>query len=349
MPLSDALRGFDLNTKINPNNSRGPFQLGKSTDTDTALEAYYDAVWDGNKLDKAAIETWAAGEPVYYTSFYDQWGTKDLVLSSLYSGTAVQCYDGTNFVNEDENGNLYTHFPSSAQTFRNDDYSDLGNFSLLFRVQSDIGIDTSRTLIGIGANNGYLFRTETNDDPHFSNFGDNLTSFVDDVPVYTKNELYTNLNDGEWHILSVMNADYPTPNPDSFRLGYGAYDGAGETTRRFSTLLFFDGDITADQADLKSEIESLYNPPSTGIITYGDGPNMGDPVEGANVVYLQIDDDSFANAIVLQQVVTGANGRHTLTETVPAGKLVAFMSHKKETDGTYFSTPPKIPNRYLPE
>jgi len=38
-----------------------------------------------------------------------------------------------------------------------------------------------------------------------------------------------------------------------------------------------------------------------------------------------------------------------LTETVPDGKLVAFMSHKKETDGTYFSTPPKIPNRYLPE
>jgi len=92
-----------------------------------------------------------------------------------------------------------------------------------------------------------------------------------------------------------------------------------------------------------------YSQLTSGIITYGDGPSMGDPVEGANVVYLQIDDDSFANAIVLEQVVTGADGRHILTETVPDGKLVAFMSHKKETDGTYFSTPPKIPNRYLPE
>jgi hypothetical protein len=92
-----------------------------------------------------------------------------------------------------------------------------------------------------------------------------------------------------------------------------------------------------------------YSQLTSGIITYGDGPNMGDPVEGANVVYLQIDDDSFANAIVLEQVVTGADGRHILTETVPDGKLVAFMSHKKETDGTYFSTPPKILNRYLPE
>jgi hypothetical protein len=49
MPLSDAIRGFDLNTKINPNNSRGAFQLGK--EVNNSLDVFYDAVWDGNKLE----------------------------------------------------------------------------------------------------------------------------------------------------------------------------------------------------------------------------------------------------------------------------------------------------------
>ena len=147
----------------------------------------------------------------------------------------------------------------------------------------------------------------------------------------------------------VLTADYDYSLEIPISQGTGFYNLA--QSFNIATVSGFDGsqDWVIDDGNAYPILASSYSPQSAGIITYGDGPNMGDPVEGANVVYLQIDDDSFANAIVLEQVVTGANGRHTLTETVPAGKLVAFMSHKKETDGTYFSTPPKILNTYLPE
>ena len=147
----------------------------------------------------------------------------------------------------------------------------------------------------------------------------------------------------------VLTADYDYSLEIPISQGTGFYNLA--QSFNIATVSGFDGsqDWVIDDGNAYPILAWSYSQLTSGIITYGDGPSMGDPVEGANVVYLQIDDDSFANAIVLQQVVTGANGLHTLTETVPAGKLVAFMSHKKETDGTYFSTPPKIPNRYLPE
>lgn len=98
---------------------------------------------------------------------------------------------------------------------------------------------------------------------------------------------------------------------------------------------------------LKWEVEIA----ASGVVTYGIGhPNEGQPVEGAKVFYLEADDDSLLNATVIEEQVTGADGKHQMTSTPTPGKVLAYVTHFKDDTGSgidYYSSPIRIVNSTL--
>lgn len=84
-----------------------------------------------------------------------------------------------------------------------------------------------------------------------------------------------------------------------------------------------------------------------GTITYGDGPNIGQPINGMRVIYGYADDETGLNFTPLEEVVTGSDGKHALTQTIPDGKVPFYTGHYKSPEGKYISIPLKIANSYL--
>lgn len=103
-----------------------------------------------------------------------------------------------------------------------------------------------------------------------------------------------------------------------------------------------------DDGNAYPELQVLIPPPAIeGTILYDSGPNAGNPVNGARVIYMYADNEDLENLTILEEVVTGANGTHALTETIPPGKVPVWTAHfRDESAGKYFTLPIRIANSY---
>lgn len=129
------------------------------------------------------------------------------------------------------------------------------------------------------------------------------------------------------------------------------YTDAGATTGLDASYLY---DI-ATEANYSGETwilrpssyPELYNALIAGTITYDSGPSAGQPVDGARVFYFQADNLDLDNLQLVQQITTGADGKHAMTANIPVGKVGAWASHYRESDGTTYGGRVRIPNSFL--
>ena len=361
MSLTNIYEAFDVNKRINPAYTGAlftAFTLDEGNGTATAGTLFtYEALQDGNgNVDLAALETWADGRIVGYESIIGQYGTGTLnwfggniSIDSWTNNRFITLYDGTNFV-VDAN-NLLILNNRDGWYFQTSNNFTPATFSVFMRLKTD----TSKTQYMRG-----LFASESDENDGDAVLKSEQGSTVSPTSGYgspsyykdgasislpTKNDVYNAFVTGEYVNIGITNLTNPhTDAPLNFLRGRSGFEWQGDP----ATILIYDADVSADVDSINTLINAVNeNFTTIGVLTYGDGENQGDPIEGATVLYIQGDDATFANPVVLQRVVTGADGRHELTEAVPDGKIIGYVTHKEETNGDTYSTPLKIPNEYL--
>ena len=361
MSLTNIYEAFDVNKRINPAYTGAlftAFTFDEGNGTATAgTEFTYEALQDGNgNVDLAALETWADGRIVGYKSIIGQYGTgtldwgNDTSAYSWVNNHFLILYDGTNFVVDANNllilNNRFGWYFQTSNNFTP------ATFSVFMRIKTDIsktqqmhGLFASES--DVGNSDTVLFSEQGNPGTDVIQGYGSPSYYIDgaSISLPTRDDVYNAFVTGEYVNIGITNITNPHIDvPLNFLRGRSGFEWEGDP----ATILIYDADVSADVDSINTLINAVNeNFTTIGVLTYGDGENQGDPIEGATVLYIQGDDATFANPVVLQRVVTGADGRHELTEAVPDGKIIGYVTHKEETNGDTYSTPLKIPNEYL--